>query len=156
VLHGAVDRPSKPRSTQTNKKPQATQGSTVPRVQFLRSWTARDRRLFATIRKIVRMTLHKRFGPSVFARAKSAFHLKDPSLGLNLRRIKSSKNLSDYRAIGPVTISQRRCLKRLSESLKVKLREWPTSCDACGDELWPSGWRSGTELDPRRRRWFER
>jgi hypothetical protein len=49
----------------------------------------------------VRTTLRKRFGPSVSARAETVFHLKDPLLGLNRQRIKSLKDLSDYRAIGP-------------------------------------------------------
>ena len=68
------------------------------------------------------------------------------------------EDLSDYRAIGPVTISQRKCLKRLSESLKAKQREWTTSCVNACDDGWPSGLRSGSgmELDPRRRRWIER
>jgi hypothetical protein len=39
---------------------------------FLDSWTVRERRLFATIQKIVRMT--KRFDPSVSDRAESAFN----------------------------------------------------------------------------------
>jgi hypothetical protein len=59
VIHDAVDRnagqPSNPRSTRTTKQPPAREGSTVPQVQFLSSWTAINRRLFATFREIVRI-----------------------------------------------------------------------------------------------------
>jgi hypothetical protein len=87
----------------TTKELAATEGSTVPQVQFLSSWTARDRRLFATFRKIVRITSAKRFGPGFPARAKSAFHLKDPLIRFEPRRIKSLKIFDDSRAIDPVT-----------------------------------------------------
>jgi len=45
----------------------------------------------------------KRFGPGFPARAKSAFHLKDPLIRFEPRRIKSLKIFDDSRVIDPVT-----------------------------------------------------
>jgi hypothetical protein len=131
----------------------------VPLVQFLSFWTARACWLFGTIREIMRMAPEKRSGPGVPARAKSTLHLKDPSFGFDLRRIKSLEVSSGYEAVGPVTGSQRVYLRRILASLKEKLPERPSSCDACDDAWWVSTGsrsRSERESDPRQKRWIER
>ena len=160
VIHGAADRnaapPSNPRSKQTTKKPPATEASTVPQVQFLSPWTARSTPAIRDYPGNRADDARKRFGPSVPARAKSAFHLKDPCFGLQPPKDQIIRRFERLPGRRPGDrISHTQGLRRLLESLKAKLQERPTSCDACDDGCGLRGSRSGTELDPRRRRWIE-
>jgi len=105
VIHGAVDRnagqPSKPRSTRTTKQPPAREGSTVPQVQFLSSWTALNRRLFATFREIV-LILPTKDLARAFQPGPDQLFIWTSLVRLEPRRTKPVKVLHDHQAMGPV------------------------------------------------------